>query len=274
MQDQATNAASKDFVISRVLEGAARSGVAMLHRSRAYEAMVGSQGRQGRSPIWTCASAAPTSTAWRRRTEGMWGKFVYREVVPHEKLVFINSFSDENGGITRHPMEPNWPLEMLSTFSFEDVPGGKTKFTVTWTPHNASEEEHKTFDSNRQTMLRRLEWHHGPAREPTWRARSNSKEFGMQISAKKLQHVFASTRKPKRQRTSMCRSLRIPGSATSAAIRRMWHGKKAGSVMVVEFDINGQPFTALNGPQFKFTRLCRFRWPAIPRKKSTTSGAS
>jgi uncharacterized protein YndB with AHSA1/START domain len=83
----------------------------------------------------------------------MWGKFVYREVVPQERMVFINSFSDEKGGITRHPGNENWPLEMLSTFSFEDVPGGKTKFTVTWTPHNASEEERKTFDSNRQSML-------------------------------------------------------------------------------------------------------------------------
>ena len=83
----------------------------------------------------------------------MWGKFVYREVVPQERMVFINSFSDEKGGITRHPGNENWPLEMLSTFSFEDAPGGKTKFTVTWTPHNASEEERKTFDSNRQSML-------------------------------------------------------------------------------------------------------------------------
>lgn len=30
--------------------------------------------------------------------QAMWGKFVYREIVPQEKLVFINSFSDENGG--------------------------------------------------------------------------------------------------------------------------------------------------------------------------------
>ena len=83
----------------------------------------------------------------------MWGKFVYREVVPQERMVFINSFSDEKGGITRHPGNENWPLEMLSTFSFEDVPGGKTKFTVTWTPHNATDEERKTFDSNHQSMV-------------------------------------------------------------------------------------------------------------------------
>lgn len=83
----------------------------------------------------------------------MWGKFVYREVVPQERMVFINSFSDEKGGITRHPGNENWPLEMLSTFAFEDMPGGKTKFTVTWAPHNASEDERKTFDSSRQSML-------------------------------------------------------------------------------------------------------------------------
>jgi uncharacterized protein YndB with AHSA1/START domain len=85
--------------------------------------------------------------------QAMWGKFVFREIVPQERMVFINSFSDEKGGITRHPGNENWPLEMLSTFSFEDAPGGKTKFTVTWTPHNATEEERKTFDANRQSML-------------------------------------------------------------------------------------------------------------------------
>lgn len=31
------------------------------------------------------------------------------------------------------------------------------------------------------------------------------------------------------------------------------HGRKAGTVMTIEFEINGQPFTALNGgPHFKF----------------------
>ena len=83
--------------------------------------------------------------------KAMWGKFVYREVVPPEKLVFVNSFSDEKGGITRHPMAPTWPLEMLSVFTFEDL-GGKTRFTVRWAPHNASEEERKTFDAGHDSM--------------------------------------------------------------------------------------------------------------------------
>ncbi|HZP70183.1 MAG TPA: SRPBCC domain-containing protein [Pseudolabrys sp.] len=85
--------------------------------------------------------------------QAMWGKFVYREIVPGEKLVFISSFSDQKGGTTRHPGHESWPLELLSTFTFEDVPGGKTKFTVRWSPHNATEAEAKTFDSSRNSMM-------------------------------------------------------------------------------------------------------------------------
>ena len=82
----------------------------------------------------------------------MWGRMVYREIVPPEKIVFINSFSDEQGGLTRHPMAPTWPLEMLSIFTFEEQPGGKTRFAVRWSPHNATAEEQATFDSGHASM--------------------------------------------------------------------------------------------------------------------------
>jgi uncharacterized protein YndB with AHSA1/START domain len=82
----------------------------------------------------------------------IWGKMRYREIVAPEKMVFINSFSDEAGGITRHPMSPTWPLEMLTIFTFEELPGGKTKFTVTWRPHNATAEEQATFDAGHNSM--------------------------------------------------------------------------------------------------------------------------
>ncbi len=81
----------------------------------------------------------------------MWGKFVYREIVPLEKLVFINSFSDEAAGVTRHPLSPTWPLQMLSTFTFEEL-GGKTRFTIRWAPFNATEEERNTFEAGRGSM--------------------------------------------------------------------------------------------------------------------------
>jgi uncharacterized protein YndB with AHSA1/START domain len=82
----------------------------------------------------------------------MWGKFVFREIVAPERMVFINSFSDEAGGITRHPMAPTWPLEMLSTFTFAEEPGGKTKVTIRWSAYKASEEEQKTFDTSHDGM--------------------------------------------------------------------------------------------------------------------------
>jgi uncharacterized protein YndB with AHSA1/START domain len=60
----------------------------------------------------------------------MWGKMVYREIKKPERLVFINSFSDPKGGVTRHPWHASWPLEMLSTFTFEEVPGGEFDFFI------------------------------------------------------------------------------------------------------------------------------------------------
>jgi uncharacterized protein YndB with AHSA1/START domain len=86
----------------------------------------------------------------------MWGKMRYREIVPPEKMVFINSFSDEAGGISRHPGHMSWPLEMHTILTFEDQPGGKTKFTVRWQAFNATPEEQKTFDTHHDSM--RMGW--------------------------------------------------------------------------------------------------------------------
>jgi uncharacterized protein YndB with AHSA1/START domain len=82
----------------------------------------------------------------------MWGKMAFREIVPQQRMVFINSFSDEAGGTTRHPGHEKWPLEMNSTFTFEDAPGGKTKVTIRWSAHNATAEEQKTFDTSHDSM--------------------------------------------------------------------------------------------------------------------------
>lgn len=85
----------------------------------------------------------------------MWGKFVYREIVPPERIVLVNSFSDKDGNLTRHPLSPTWPLEMLSTTTFSEA-DGKTTLTVQWEPLNATEEERNTyntsFDGMRQGM--------------------------------------------------------------------------------------------------------------------------
>jgi len=82
----------------------------------------------------------------------VWGKFIFREIAPPHRMVFINSFSDEAAGVTRHPMSATWPLELLSTLTFEDEPGGKTKVTIRWAPHNPTEEERRTFDTSHDSM--------------------------------------------------------------------------------------------------------------------------
>ena len=82
----------------------------------------------------------------------MWGRFTYREIKAPERLVFVVSFSDPKGGVTRHPWSPNWPLETLSTVTFEEQ-GGKTKVIVRWIPaDSATEMERKTFDEGRDSM--------------------------------------------------------------------------------------------------------------------------
>lgn len=46
------------------------------------------------------------------------------------------------------------------------------------------------------------------------------------------------------------------------------HGKPAGSVMVVDFSLDGQEFTALNGgPQFKFDEAVSFQVPCADQKE-------
>ena len=76
--------------------------------------------------------------------QDMWGKFVYREIVPPERLAFVVSFSDENGNTVRAPFSATWPLEVLSTVTLTER-DGKTTLTMQGVPVNATEIERKTF---------------------------------------------------------------------------------------------------------------------------------
>ena len=82
----------------------------------------------------------------------MWGKQMYREILPNEKLVYIQSFSDKDGGLTRHPMSPSWPLQMLATVTFESIGEQKTRLTISWQPYEPDEAGSITFDAARTGM--------------------------------------------------------------------------------------------------------------------------
>jgi len=74
----------------------------------------------------------------------MWGRFVYKEIIPISKLVFVVSFSDKNGGVTRHPMAPTWPAEMMNYAEFSEE-NGKTTVKLTGYPINCTEDEARLF---------------------------------------------------------------------------------------------------------------------------------
>lgn len=85
----------------------------------------------------------------------MWGRWIFKEVVPPEKLVWINSFSNPQGGLGRHPFAPQWPAEMMTTVLFTEV-GATTRIDLEWYPLNATAEEQKTFDAGHDSM--RMGW--------------------------------------------------------------------------------------------------------------------
>ncbi len=61
-----------------------------------------------------------------------WSTGEYREIIPMERLVLTDSFSDENGSVvpaSHYGMRGDWPLELLVTVTFEDVDGG-TRMTL------------------------------------------------------------------------------------------------------------------------------------------------
>src|SRR5260370_36434040 len=81
----------------------------------------------------------------------MWGKWVYREIVAPERLVVVNSFCDENENPVRHPMNPEWPLELLSSSTFTENQG-RTTLTIRGIPINATESERKVFVAGKKSM--------------------------------------------------------------------------------------------------------------------------
>ena len=75
----------------------------------------------------------------------MWGKATYKEITPNSRLVYLQSFSDKDGGITAHPMAPTWPQEMVTVFEF--IPEGEkqTRLKISWIYAGVDDTEASTF---------------------------------------------------------------------------------------------------------------------------------
>ena len=82
----------------------------------------------------------------------MWGRAVYREVIAPSRLVYVQSFSDERGGIERAPFfDGRWPLEMLTVVTLYEE-GAGTHVTLTWMPIGCEDDERANFISNIPSM--------------------------------------------------------------------------------------------------------------------------
>ncbi|MGB8980560.1 MAG: SRPBCC domain-containing protein [Anaerolineales bacterium] len=75
-----------------------------------------------------------------------WTTGTYQEIVPFEKIVYTDSFADEQGNAVSaayYGMTPDFPLETLVTVTFEDQ-DGKTRMTLRHTDLPAGEMSEQT----------------------------------------------------------------------------------------------------------------------------------
>lgn len=81
------------------------------------------------------------------------GKIHHREATPPHRLVYSQSFCDKNGKMSRHPLAPIWPEEMLTIVEFHSEGKNQTRATVTWEPSGAStRDEIQFFAQSRDGM--------------------------------------------------------------------------------------------------------------------------
>jgi uncharacterized protein YndB with AHSA1/START domain len=75
-----------------------------------------------------------------------WARFAYREITPPERLVWVNSFADEQGNVAPMPYMDGFPAEMLNEATFvEDA--GRTTVRLRATALNATPAEQAAFEA-------------------------------------------------------------------------------------------------------------------------------
>ena len=81
----------------------------------------------------------------------MWGRFNYREIVAAERIVWLNSFSNERCGIARAPFSGTCPLEILNSVNFSER-GGETTVALRAEPFGEVDAERRYFIDLRPSL--------------------------------------------------------------------------------------------------------------------------
>jgi uncharacterized protein YndB with AHSA1/START domain len=83
----------------------------------------------------------------------MYGRAEYLEVTRPTRIVYTQSFCDENQKHARHPLAPTWPQTMLTTVVLEAEDTNRTRVTVTWEVFGeANAAERATFHNTKGGM--------------------------------------------------------------------------------------------------------------------------
>jgi uncharacterized protein YndB with AHSA1/START domain len=74
----------------------------------------------------------------------MYGRFNFRDIAPPDRIVWLNSFANQDCGIARAPFSDKCPLEILNTVTFTEEAGTTTQL-LRATPFGATADERKFF---------------------------------------------------------------------------------------------------------------------------------
>ncbi|MFZ6648811.1 SRPBCC family protein [Undibacterium sp. TJN25] len=74
----------------------------------------------------------------------MWGRFNYRDIVPLQDIVWLNSFSNEQCGMARAPFSELCPLEILNSVRFTEQ-DGQTTVSLRAQAFGATDAEYQYF---------------------------------------------------------------------------------------------------------------------------------
>lgn len=67
----------------------------------------------------------------------MYGRCQYLQIEKPDHIVYTQQFCDENENVSRHPMAPTWPEDMLTDVRLTAENKDVTLVTVTWQPHGS-----------------------------------------------------------------------------------------------------------------------------------------
>ena len=82
----------------------------------------------------------------------MWGKWEFLGIDAPQRLSIIQGFSDAQGGLSRHPLSPTWPLRTMATTTLTEEGAGSSALHLEWLPFEATPEEIATFDAGHESL--------------------------------------------------------------------------------------------------------------------------